>query len=114
MTTTLLTRRNALLTTLFGTGFVGLRALATGLPAWFIANPSKATAQDLECAVSARENLQYLIVSVASAGDPINYNYPGTYETLGPDPTTAIHPDSTDIAPVQVQLDGRSYGAADP
>lgn len=33
---------NALLIGLFGTGYVGLRAMATGLPAWFVADPSKA------------------------------------------------------------------------
>ena len=33
MTTPLLTRRNALLTGLFGSGFIGLKAVATGLPA---------------------------------------------------------------------------------
>jgi hypothetical protein len=114
MTTTLLTRRNALLTALFGTGLVGLRAMATGLPAWFIANPRRATAQDLECAIAAKDTLQYLIVSVASAGDPINCNCPGSYEALGPDPAAAIHPDSADMAAVQVQLGARTYGAAAP
>ena len=47
----LLKRRDALLTALFGTGHIGLRALATGLPAWFIANPRSATAQALACIV---------------------------------------------------------------
>src|SRR5262245_24299670 len=58
--------------------------------------------------------MQYLIVSVASAGDPINCNCPGTYEALGADPAAAIHPDSADMAPVQVQLGARAYGAAGP
>ena len=114
MTQTLFTRRNALLTALFGSGMVGLRALATGLPAWFIANPRQATAQDLSCALAARDTLQYLIVSVASAGDPINCNCPGAYEALGPDPAAAIHPDAADMAKVQVQLGAKSYGAAGP
>jgi hypothetical protein len=56
-----ITRREGLLAGLFGTGYVGLRAMATGLPAWYLLNPRRATAQDLECAISARENLQYLI-----------------------------------------------------
>ena len=70
MSTPVFTRRNALLTALFGTGCIGLRALATGLPAWFLMNPRKATADDLACAINAKENLQYLIVSVSSNGDP--------------------------------------------
>ena len=37
-----LSRRDALLSTLFGAGYVGLRALATGLPASFLLNPRKA------------------------------------------------------------------------
>ena len=66
------TRRESLLTGLFGAGYVGLRALATGLPAWYLLNPRRATAQDLQCAITARENLQYLIVSTSSNGDPLN------------------------------------------
>ena len=62
----LLERRDALLTALFGAGHVGLRALATGLPAWFIANPRLANAQNLDCAIMAKEKLQYLILSTSS------------------------------------------------
>jgi hypothetical protein len=32
-------RRHLLLNGLFGASHVGLRAMATGLPAWFLANP---------------------------------------------------------------------------
>ncbi len=42
--TTPFTRRQALVRTLFGAGAVGLRALATGLPASFLVNPEKAPA----------------------------------------------------------------------
>lgn len=111
---TLVTRRNALLTGLFGTGYIGLRAMATGLPVWFLANPRKATAQDLACAVNARENLQYLIVSVASAGDPVNCNCPGTYEDAGPDAATAIHPEQAEMAPVALDFGDKTYTAAAP
>ena len=34
-----ITRRDAILSTLFGAGAVGLRALATGLPASLLLNP---------------------------------------------------------------------------
>jgi hypothetical protein len=105
----LLQRRDALLTALFGAGHVGLRALATGLPAWFIANPRSATAQALDCAIMAKEKLQYLIVSCSSAGDPINCNVPGTYEA-----PAIIHPTQTTMAPTMVTLGGKTYGAALP
>jgi hypothetical protein len=57
------TRRDGLRAALCGASYLGLRALATGLPAWFLANPRGATAQDLQCAIDAKDKLQYLIVS---------------------------------------------------
>jgi len=105
----LLKRRDALLTALFGTGGVGLRALATGLPAWFIANPRSASAQALECAIMAKEKLQYLVLSTSSAGDPMNCNVPGTYEA-----PAIIHPTQATMAPAMVTLGGKTYGCALP
>lgn len=104
----MLTRRDALLTALFGTGYVGLRALATGLPAWFLQDPARATAQSLECSIQAREKLQYLIVSASSAGDPIGCNCPGTYEGA------AIHPDDPAMAPISIDFGGKPFQAATP
>src|SRR5580692_686840 len=104
----MLKRRDALMTALFGAGYVGLRALATGLPAWFIANPRQASADALTCALDATK-LQSLIVSVSSNGDPLNCNCPGTYED-----TTAIHPQQAEVAPTTLMLGGKSYGAATP
>ena len=103
MSTPVFTRRNALLTVLFGTGCIGLRALATGLPAWFLMNPRQATADDLACAINAEENLQYLIVSVSSNGDPLSCNCPGTYEGAA---AAAIHPQQPEMAPVALALGG--------
>jgi hypothetical protein len=105
----LLKRRDALLTALFGTGHVGLRALATGLPAWFIANPRSATAQALDCAIMAKDKLQYLILSTSSSGDPMNCNAPGTYEAA-----PIIHPTQATMAATMVTLGGKAYGAALP
>ena len=51
----MITRRDALLAGLFGAGHIGLRALATGLPAWFLMNPRRATAQALQCAIKAKD-----------------------------------------------------------
>ncbi|HEX3773661.1 MAG TPA: DUF1501 domain-containing protein [Polyangiaceae bacterium] len=101
-------RRQALMTMLFGAGAVGLRALATGLPAWFIANPRKASADDLKCALDATKT-QSLIVSVSSNGDPINCNCPGTYEDA-----TAIHPQQAEVAALTLALGSKMYGAATP
>jgi len=105
----LLARRDALMTALFGAGHVGLRALATGLPAWFLANPRSATAESLDCAIMAKEKLQYLIVSCSSQGDPVNCNVPGTYEA-----PAIIHPNQDTMAATMVSLGGKSYGAAKP
>jgi Protein of unknown function (DUF1501) len=105
----LLKRRDALLTGLFGAEYIGLRALATGLPAWFIANPSKATAQDLQCAITAKETMQYLVLSASSQGDPLNCNTPGTYEA-----PEIIHPLQPTMARAMVTLGAKTYGAALP
>ena len=109
MTKTTITRREGLLAGLFGTGTIGLRAMATGLPAWYLLNPRRATAQDLQCAISAKENLQYLILSASSNGDPLNCNVPGTYEAAD-----VIHPTQTSVEQVPIQLGGKTYGAALP
>jgi hypothetical protein len=77
MTTIDTTRRKLLLRALFGAGGVGLRALATGVPASFLLSPSDAHAQDA-CADKSRA--QYLIFSTSGAGDPLNANVPGTYD----------------------------------
>jgi hypothetical protein len=105
----MLNRRDALLAGLFGANYVGLRALATGLPAWFIMNPRKATAQDLQCAITAKEKMQYLVVSASSQGDPLNCNVPGTYEA-----PEIIHPLAATMAPTMVTLGAKAYGAALP
>jgi hypothetical protein len=70
-----ISRRKMLLSTLFGTGGLGLRSLATGIPLSWLAG--RASAQDA-CADKARA--QFLILSSSSAGDPLNANAPGTYE----------------------------------
>jgi hypothetical protein len=104
-----ISRREGLLAGLFGTGYIGLRALATGLPTWYLMNPRRATAQDLQCAITARENLQYLIMSCSSAGDPLNCNVPGTYEAAD-----IIHPNTPNMEMVPVTLGDKTYGAALP
>ncbi len=69
-------RRELLLQALWGGGAVGLRALATGLPAALLTRPAAAAPTADPSAGAA----QFLILSTSSAGDPVNANTPGTYE----------------------------------
>lgn len=104
-----ITRRDALLGTLLSGSYLGLRALATGLPSWYLANPRRASAQDLECAIQAKDKLQYLIVSASSMGDPINCNCPGTYEA-----PEIIHPMQPELAATPLMLGERMVQVAKP
>jgi len=104
-----MTRRAGLLGGLSGAGYLGLRSMATGLPVWFLANPRKATAQQLQCMIDAKDKLQYLIMNTSSMGDPINCNCPGTYEA-----TAIIHPTQEEMTATTVQLGSKTYGAALP
>ncbi len=72
-----LNRRDALLSMLFGAGLVGLRSLATGVPAAILLNPRQALAADPVPAVSKP---QFVIFSTTGNGDPVNCNAPGTYD----------------------------------
>ena len=109
MTRQPITRRDALQGSLLGASYLTLKALATGLPTWYLANPSRATAQDLMCAIEAKEKLQYLIVSCSSMGDPINCNCPGTYEA-----PEIIHPNQPEMTPTMLQLGDKAYKVAKP
>jgi hypothetical protein len=108
-----MTRRDGLLTALFGTGYIGLRALATGLPAWFLLNPRSASAQSLQCAITSTANLQYLILSTSSMGDPLNCNCPGTYDGTTA-AASAIHPQQAEVAATSLTLGSQTYQAALP
>jgi hypothetical protein len=69
-------RRSVLLSTLFGAGCVGLRALATGLPVSLLLNPRRALANGCPTGVTP----QYVILNTSGQGDPLNANAPGTYD----------------------------------
>ena len=102
-----LTRRSALLSTLFGTGYVGLRALATGLPASFLLNPRKAFADPTPACMTATK-AQYVIFQTSGSGDPINASCPGTYA----DPNI-VHPQEWQ-AGTPLTLAGQATKAAAP
>jgi hypothetical protein len=104
-----LSRRDALLSTLFGAGHVGLRALATGLPAAFLLDPRKAFADAGATACATASKAQFIIMNTSEAGDPINASVPGTYE----DPKIVHSPDPS-MAPAPLTMSGRQYTAAAP
>jgi hypothetical protein len=105
----MLTRRQALLSTLFGTGYVGLRALATGLPASFLLNPRRALAANPTPTCGAATSAQYFVFNTCGSGDPINSSVPGTYD----DPMV-VHSADPSMAPTKLALRGQSYTAAAP
>ena len=72
----MMTRRQAMVGALFGMGAVGLRSLATGIPAAFLLNPRGALAAGT-CVAATKA--QYFVLSTSGNGDPINAGAPGTY-----------------------------------
>jgi hypothetical protein len=103
-----ITRRKALMSALFGAGYVGLRALATGLPASFLLNPRRALADGAASCVD-KSKAQYVILATSGLGDPINANVPGTYD----DPKITHSADPT-MAATKLTLSGQQYTAAAP
>ena len=105
----MLTRRQALLSTLFGTGYVGLRALATGLPAAFLLSPRRALAANPTPTCGAATKAQYFIFNTLGSGDPINANVPGLY-----DDAKIVHSADAAMAPTPLKVRGQTYTAAAP
>jgi len=102
-------RREALLSTLFGAGYIGLRALATGLPASILLNPRRALAAGPAAGCATTTKAQYILLNTSGNGDPINANVPGTYE----DPKIT-HSQDPAMAPTSLTIQGRTYTAAAP
>lgn len=103
------TRRQALLSGLFGAGAIGLRALATGLPAWLLADPLAARANPSVCQGADFNAAQYLILATSDGGDPLNANVPGTYDF--PD---IYHSSDPRMAPTPMTLSTGRHVAARP
>jgi Protein of unknown function (DUF1501) len=74
------TRRNMLKSALFGTGFMGLRSLATGLP---MAALLGGRIGDVNAEDDLTAAPQSLILFSSSAGDPFNANTPGSFGVSG-------------------------------
>jgi Protein of unknown function (DUF1501) len=105
----MITRRHAILSTLFGTGLVGLRALATGLPASFLLNPRRVLASGPMPTCAATDKAEFIIFNTSGAGDPINASAPGTYD----DPNI-VHSADPAMAPTSLTLNGHTTVAAAP
>ena len=104
----MITRRESILSTLFGTGLVGLRALASGLPAAFLLNPRRALAAGT-VACPANNKAGFVIFNTSGNGDPINANVPGTYD----DPAI-VHSADPAMAPTPLTIQGKTFTAAAP
>lgn len=102
------TRRELLMQALLGGGGLGLRALASGLPAALL-RPAAAQARGLDAAGGLDPAAQFLILSTSSAGDPVNANTPGTYEH-----PAIEHSADPRMAPTALRLGPRRVTAAAP
>src|SRR4051812_19800377 len=105
----MISRRDALLSMLFGAGQVGLRSLATGLPVSFLLNPRKALAESSAPTCASPDKAQYIIFNTSGDGDPIGTSIPGTYE----DPMI-VHSKAPTMAPKPLKIRGQSHLAASP
>jgi hypothetical protein len=94
----ILTRRLLLRSALFGSGLLGLRSLATGLPKDFLSSGIAHAATPT--------TPQFLILAAMSSGDPLNANCPGAYVAGA---QNNPHPE---LAPESIALGERSYRAA--
>ena len=104
-----ISRRNLLMSSLFGAGYVGLRALATGVPAAILMKGRRAFADGTATTCGDASRAQYIIFNTSGQGDPINANCPGTYD----DPNIYHCPDPT-MAATTLTLGGVQTKAAAP
>ena len=100
-------RRKVLLSGLFGAGWIGLRALATGLPAALFMN-SKPAKADTPAACTAVKP-QYIYLCTSGGGDPLNANVPGTYDDPG-----IYHTANATMAKTSMTLGSTNTSAAAP
>lgn len=103
-----ISRRKALMSTLFGAGYVGLRSLATGIPAAALLNGRRALAESAPSCAN-KSKAQFIIFNTSGNGDPINANVPGTYN----DPLIT-HSQDPSMAPTALTIGGRATTAALP
>jgi hypothetical protein len=107
-------RRNLLMSTLFGAGYVGLRSLATGIPAAVLLGGTRALADTPAGTCADASKAQYIIMSTSFLGDPLNANAPGTYATSGALASISHNPDTTLMPATPLTINGQSTTAAKP
>ncbi len=98
----MMNRRQALLSTLFGTGYIGLRALATGLPASFLLDPRRALAASPPPVDAGGSGGQFVLFNTSGNGDPLNASVPGTYLD-----SNIVHSADPTMAPTSLTLQGQ-------
>jgi hypothetical protein len=109
----MISRRDAVMKLLFGAGLVGLRSLASGVPASVLMNPRRAMAAGGEGgageagAGAAFNNPQFVIYSTSFNGDPVNANAPGTYDDPG-----IYHPADASMASTPMTFGSRTVNGA--
>jgi len=102
-------RRKLLMSTLFGAGYVGLRALATGIPAGVLLRGRRALADGAAPSCPDASKAQFVVLATSGSGDPINANVPGTYEDA-----KISHSADPTMKPATMTLGGKPVTAALP
>jgi hypothetical protein len=97
------------MSSLFGAGYVGLRALATGLPASLLLNPRRALADVPASGCGSNSKAQFVLFCTSGNGDPINAGAPGAYEA-----PLIVHSSDPTMAPTPLTLAGTTTTAAAP
>ena len=100
-------RRDWLKHLLFGAGALGLRQIATGLPAAAFLYPHRALTQDRIVRLTAAASAQYLVLSTSSWGDPVNCNCPGMYLD-----SNMRHPADATMVPTTISMGSVTATAA--
>jgi hypothetical protein len=104
----MLRRRDALFRLLFGAGYVGLRSLASGIPASVLLDPRRAMAAgDGGAPPPPISNPQFVIYSTSFNGDPVNCNAPGTYDDPG-----IYHPGDPSMVATPMTFGARTVNGA--
>jgi Protein of unknown function (DUF1501) len=107
----MLGRRDAVMRLLFGAGLVGLRSLASGVPASVLLRPRRAMAANPadagDAATPSATNPQFVIYSTSFNGDPVNCNAPGTYDDPGIE-----HPTDPSFASTPMTFGARTVSGA--
>lgn len=103
------TRRNMLKTALFGSGFIGLRSVVSGVPlaALLTGRIDEAMAEEGDLTAAP----QSLVLFTSQAGDPFNANAPGCYTNVPSGVYNNPHPE---MAPTDLMLGEVASKAAKP